>query len=521
MIRPSCAIVFFFAAHAQAAVSPVSPEMQALRMSRNLRPISDEQWKSIAGERSPENYEIVRGDTLYDVSKRFFGDGKYWPKIWAINNGRVLNPHLIYPGNRIAFNPGSGSSLPSIDVSGVTVGSTTIRSDSGTTVVETKKRSQEWKTLPAQRWEQVALKPSQEVDPLGFDRRSKIVFKQPTGTTLKFVVREEDYEPLGTIKNAKTMSTTLSIGEQVFIENHSNLQVGEEYAVVPASAYPLLGSTSGAGAYAYENMGTVLIKGVRGSLFLGEITQAYGSIQRGHLLVPKIERVPELDPIPGPEAIEASLTLDPTNSTFLSSQLRYVFIDRGSKEGVAPGMVFRSYQRNDPNLKADFTDSNIVRETDFMVLQVTTNYSVGYAINGVGTFETNNPAFLLTDVGEVARQMEGGVKTPAEGELDQLDQLDSDSELSEEEKRELEQLENYQGEGEPPPAEGTEEMPPPEQDAGVDVPGEEVPTADPTTEIPADGAASPPAEIPPPTEVPPADAVPSPGADDPLDIPPE
>jgi hypothetical protein len=519
MINKSLVITCFFSAQALAAVSPGTPEMQALRMSRNLRPISDEQWKSIAGERSPENYEIVRGDTLYDVSQRFFGDGKYWPKIWAINNGRVLNPHLIYPGNRIAFNPGSGSTLPSIDVTGVAIGTTTIRSDSGTTVVETKKRSQEWKTLPPQRWEQVALKPSQEVDPLGFDRRSKIVFKQPTGTTLKFVVREEDYEPVGTIKNAKTMATSLSIGEQVFIENNSNLQVGEEYAVVPPSAYPLLGSTSGAGAYAYENMGTVLIKGVRGSLFLGEVTQAYGSIQRGHLLVPKIERVPELDPIPGPEAIEASVTLDPTNSTFLSSQLRYVFIDRGSREGIAPGMVFRSYQREDPNLRTEFTDSNIVRETDFMVMQVTTNFSVAYAINGVGTFQTNNPAFLLTDVGEVARQMEGGIQPPPEGELDQLDQLDSGSELSEEEKRELEQLENYQGEGEPPPAEGTEEMVPPEQDAGVEMPGDEIPTAEGTPEVPLE-------ELPPPTEIPPAENPPAeemapPGADDPLDIPPE
>lgn len=514
MIRSSLGLALVFVAHAQAAVAPGSPEMQALRLSRNLRPISDEQWKSIAGERSPENYEIVRGDTLYDISQRFFGDGKYWPKIWAINNGRVLNPHLIYPGNRIAFNPGSGSSLPSIDVGGVALGSTIIRSDSGNTIVETKKRSQEWKTLPPQRWEQVALKPSQEVDPLGFDRRSKIVFKQPTGTTLKFVVREEDYEPIGTIRNAKSMASTLSIGEQVFIENHNNLQVGEEYAVVPASAYPLLGSTSGAGAYAYENMGTVLIKGVRGSLFLGEITQAYGSIQRGYLLVPKIERVPELDPIPGPEAIEASVSLDPTNSTFLSSQLRYVFIDRGSREGVAPGMIFRSYQRNDPNLRTDFTDSNIVREADFMVLQATTNYSVAYSINGVGTFEPNNPAFLLTDVGEVARQMEGGPPPPAEGELDQLDQLDSGSELSEEEKRELEQLENYQGEGEPPPAEGTEEMPPMEQDAGVEGVGEEIPTADPSMEAPVD------AEIPPPSDVP-ADEIAPPDADDPLDIPPE
>lgn len=505
-------------APAQASVAPSSPEMQSLGVARNLSPISDEQWKSIAGERATENYEIAKGDTLFDVSKRFFGDGKYWPKIWAINNGRVLNPHLIYPGNRIAFNPGSGSSLPSIDVSG-TLRTSTIHSDAGTSVLPVKRRSEEWKTLPPQRWEQVTLKPSQEVDPLGFDRRSKIVFKQPTGTTLKYIVREEDYEPLGTIQHAKTEATKLGIGDQVFIENHSNLQVGEEYAIVPSIAYPLLGSTSGAGAYAYENSGVVLIKGVRGSVFLGEITQAYSLIERGSILVPKIERVPELAPIPGPEPIEASITLDPGNSTFLSSQLRYVFIDRGAKDGITSGMVFRSYQRTDPNMKVEFTDSNIVRESDFMVLQVTTNYSVAYTIHSIGTFGSNNPAFLLTDVSEVQRQMEGGAAAPAIGsELDQLDELDQGSELSEEERRELEQLENYPGEGEAPPAESIEQNSPLEQDAGLEPPSDEIPSDIPTEELPP-----PDAETPPSSDLSPEapESTTPPSADEPLDSLPE
>lgn len=49
-------------------------------------------------EEAPLRYVVKRGDTLWDVSKRFLLEPWQWPEIWYVND-QVANPHLIYPGD--------------------------------------------------------------------------------------------------------------------------------------------------------------------------------------------------------------------------------------------------------------------------------------------------------------------------------------------------------------------------------------------------------------------------------------
>ncbi len=77
--------------------------------------LSGEEWSALIGERESETYSIQRGDTLWSISKTFFNDGNYWPKIWQLNSA-ITNPHLIQPGNSIRFLLGTESETPAFSV---------------------------------------------------------------------------------------------------------------------------------------------------------------------------------------------------------------------------------------------------------------------------------------------------------------------------------------------------------------------------------------------------------------------
>ncbi|WP_437635896.1 LysM peptidoglycan-binding domain-containing protein [Sorangium sp. So ce854] len=70
----------------------------------------------VEGQFVPESHSVRRGDTLWDISGRYYTNPYAWPQVWALNP-QLQNPHWIYPGDRIRLrDPNEGPTRGSIGV---------------------------------------------------------------------------------------------------------------------------------------------------------------------------------------------------------------------------------------------------------------------------------------------------------------------------------------------------------------------------------------------------------------------
>ncbi|MGE0792257.1 MAG: LysM peptidoglycan-binding domain-containing protein [Sandaracinaceae bacterium] len=67
----------------------------------------------------PPTYTVRRGDTLWDVTGRFYGNPWEWPRVWSYNP-EVTNPHWIYPHDQLRLLPPDGSNVAGVRSSIVT-----------------------------------------------------------------------------------------------------------------------------------------------------------------------------------------------------------------------------------------------------------------------------------------------------------------------------------------------------------------------------------------------------------------
>lgn len=53
---------------------------------------------------TPKSYTVVSGDCLWNIAKKYYGDGSQYTKIYEANKGTIgSNPNLIKPGQKLVI----------------------------------------------------------------------------------------------------------------------------------------------------------------------------------------------------------------------------------------------------------------------------------------------------------------------------------------------------------------------------------------------------------------------------------
>lgn len=269
-------------------------------------------------------YTVQKGDTLWDISKRFEDSPWLWPDLWK-DNQQISNPHLIYPGNRILL----------------------FKKKDADTIVSPKIEEIIAAPQPKEIKETIKSYKYFSIDTVGFIKKEPII---SSGSLFK-------------IKDDKKMAST---GDQVYIRpgKNANFYPGARYTVfrifgplVDEKTDALIGSQ-------YYLTGVVEIKKIEPLYALAEVIRAYRAIAIDDLLMPYEPRSPDIPIIECQKGIDGAIISAEEKREIIGDNT-VVFIDKGKKDGIKPGQFYSIYYQEKKRTSPDSKEEIYLDPVDF------------------------------------------------------------------------------------------------------------------------------------------------------------
>ena len=410
-----------------------SMEKRIHSISKSLKSIPDGQWNEIASSQIENKYDIQKGDNLWSISQRLFGNPNYWPKIWSINSN-FSNPHEITPGTALAFKPGSSQESASLDDS-----SSAPKID--LTASETKKFSgkHEYEKIDPMKWApySVSAETLNKYDEYGLEKNLKIEIQSRFNFRVPVIANDSKFESLAEIQSSRREAIGLSQGEIVFLKSQNqDLQVGSSYSILSEPS-DLEDSRSDRKGFIYNLIGEIKVLAIRDEQYIGVLEKTYDIVKRGDRIYPLIPSISGINPVPAKSSLETLVMFDHKNSLVASSQYRFVLLDRGLEDGLEPGNIVRVYDYFDPLTNQKITESDSLVNADVLVVHSTAKFSSGMVIRAKDIVSFGDFGVALTDLSDLQKNSRKG-KTLGE---------DSSKSLEDKELDELEELDRLHGDG--------------------------------------------------------------------------
>lgn len=410
----------------------------------------------LAALKAHAEYEIRPGDTLSGLAKSQYGNFEKWKELYELNKPQISNPDLIFPGQRLKLLEGDAGEMIAAAAPMTTQMATQMADATGGTksdvsrpvassISKKKKLSEEWRLLPLQNWEKFVFKSDPAIDPDGFDRRSRVAKVIVDKTHVSSTIAGDRIPIQGEIVGARTDFSGIAIGDQVFIRQDENLQIGKTYSITTGPE-KVESERDGRVGFVYPLQGTVRLVGVRDGVFIGTVVSMSGMVYRNQLLIPEVKHLQIGKPIAASGAIEATvITSEEEQDKMLGSQ-QLLFLDVGQSDGVKNGMVFRNFVHEDPLSKEEISSKDFLIESEIQVLEAYDRFSAAMVIRSRSHLKSGDTVVALTDLKDLNRHQ--GMQTiiqdkASTDEINELDQMDSADGLGEKERQDLKQLESW------------------------------------------------------------------------------
>lgn len=314
-------------------------------LSGLVRPrLYGDQWLDIIGGRKGDNYNVRRGDTLWGISRREFGDPFLWRKLWQVNDF-LSNPHDISSGTILNYYR-EGSEPPEDKV---------IR-------------------IPL-----VKLIPGGASD-LDADSILNPDIKNKYRPNI-LVVKDEDV--LGEIAGAYTVQESFGELDEIYLDvsNSDEVKIGDRFAVarydrtlqdVSTEGTPIIGNLM-------RLVGEVKVVSLGENLVKAEILGMQNAMQRGDRLI-EIQKAVKFSAIFNPpDNFTCRVVMGEFTERKIFSQGEILLLNKGAVDGMREGYLFRVFRDTDPR-----TGSPADVEPDFsgevQVIYVSELASIGYIV---------------------------------------------------------------------------------------------------------------------------------------------